>query len=248
MLFRPVGGILSAYQTLSPTGLPSTAPLVETFTSVTAPPLTSASRSTLSSNRPSISISGRNTHNQGPSIFGPPCGKAGLLDQKSFIFSRNPSKGEKSAIIFPPTCSHVKFFNCAKGDTSDILLSVSSNHFRLVSFAKSDISDMRLPGRPKRVNPVNSTTGETSDTPHPRRYSSFKFFAPFRVDISGSPPQISMTSSPTSGDKSDKGFPQESNLLRFDKPAIGERSDMLLWLTVTCLRFFTPASGDKSII
>ena len=134
------------------------------------------------------SVSGNTTHNHGPSIFGPPFGNPGLPCQRRFIFSRIPSKGEKSEISLLLTASHFKFVNPASGDTSDILL---CSRFR-------------------RFNPVNAARGDIFDIPLPTRYSSFKPVKPARgVRSDRSASQISTFSSfvnPTRGDKSDNGI------------------------------------------
>ena len=81
--------------------------------SVTSPPLTSDSQSI--SFRSCASVPGKTTHSHGPSILGPPFGNAGLPCQTSFIFSRNPSRGEKSTMLFRLASSHFKLVNPASG-------------------------------------------------------------------------------------------------------------------------------------
>ena len=118
MLFDPVGGSLWELHSLSPTKFPAAVPWVAIATSVTVPPLASDRKSIPSSSL----LSGNHTHSHGPSILGPPFGKAGLSNQTSLIFSRNPSRGEMSEMLFLEICSHFKLVNPASGDISDMSL------------------------------------------------------------------------------------------------------------------------------
>ena len=111
MLFHPVGGSLWDVHTSAPTECPTVAPWVAISTSVTVPPLASDSKSVPLSS----SASGNTTQSHGPSILGPPFGNAGLSNQMSFMFSRNPSKGEKLEISLCERSSHVKLVNSQGG-------------------------------------------------------------------------------------------------------------------------------------
>ena len=169
---------------LSPTDCPTVAPWVATVTSVTVPPLASDSKSVLLSSM----VSGNKTHNQGPSIFGPPCGKPGLsYTPRNFILGRNPSRGERSEISFTETSSHVKLVNPASADMSEILLAWRFNHFKLDNPARGDISDISVRERSNRFKSVNRARGEISATSLPNRYSSSRPVKPakgVRSDIS----------------------------------------------------------------
>ena len=100
---------------------PSVAPWVAISISVTAPPLTSDSKSVLLSNL----CTGNTTHSHGPSIFGPPFWKSRIcVPNGAFIFSRNPSKGEKSEmLLLQRHLAMLSWLTLASGDMSDMLLS-----------------------------------------------------------------------------------------------------------------------------
>ena len=94
MLVSPDGAIFPCVQRLFPTGFPCITPWVATCCSVRLPALASASKSVLLSRRSPGTV----THNQGPSIFGPPVGTPGLKAREIVVVSDNPAKGEKSDI------------------------------------------------------------------------------------------------------------------------------------------------------
>ena len=207
--------------------------------SVTVPALASASKSVPLSSL----VSGNTVHSHGPSIFDPPIGNPGLAYEMSFIFSRIPSKGEKS----------------------EILLSWRFSHFKLVKPATGDISETWFQAKPKRFSPVNLARNDISDIPLPSRYSSVRFgklASGARLASARSAPQIFTFSScfkfdrgdisekrlphvkkpvklisPASGAMSDTSFSVNDKYSNFVNRASGDRSDMLLWPTSKCTRF-----------
>ena len=147
-----------------------------------------------------------------PLSSAPPFGNTGLSCQMRVIFSRNPSKGERSEMLLPETSSHFKLINPASGDMSEMLLWLRSKRVNPVRLARGDISDISLlpsMSHPKLVNPASGDMSDIGILLLPR----FSIVKPVKL---------------AKGVRSDISEPGIYRISSFGKPTMGDKSDIEL--------------------